>query len=130
MVLGRGSTEVLEIMETAVGLSTRNTEEGNCCRWQEAEERGHDNILAMSYDGDGAREHGGVENIGDSSGAVDQEHECAQNFVGDEGAEKWEHGGETTMNLDGARARGHKGFSITETAVGLSTRNTGVGKMS
>mmetsp|Transcript_32219 Transcript_32219/g.54328 ORF Transcript_32219/g.54328 Transcript_32219/m.54328 type:complete len:107 (+) Transcript_32219:1-321(+) len=105
-------------------------EEGNCCRWQEAEERRHDNRLAMSYDGDGAREHGGVENIGDSSGAVDQEHECAHNFVGDEGAEKWEHGGETTMNLDGARARGHKGFSITETAVGLSTRNTGVGKMS
>ena len=104
MVLGRGSTEVLEIMETAVGLSTRNTEEGNCCRWQEAEERGHGNILAMSYDGDGARGHGGVENIGDSSGAVDQEHECAQNFVGDEDAETWEHGGKTTMNLDGARA--------------------------
>jgi hypothetical protein len=73
-------------------------------------EREHDDGIAMNCDDAGVREHGGVENIGDSSGAVDQEHECAQNFVGGEGAEKWEHGGETTMNLDGARARGHRGF--------------------
>mmetsp|Transcript_38170 Transcript_38170/g.69813 ORF Transcript_38170/g.69813 Transcript_38170/m.69813 type:complete len:83 (-) Transcript_38170:138-386(-) len=71
MVLGRGSTEVLEIM--AAGLSTRNTEEGNCCRWQEAEEREHDDRLAVSYDGAGAREQGSAENNGDISEAVDQE---------------------------------------------------------
>jgi hypothetical protein len=56
MVLGRGRTEMLKIIETAAGLSTRNTEVGNCCRWQEAEEREHDGRLAMSYDGAGARE--------------------------------------------------------------------------
>jgi hypothetical protein len=74
------------------------------------EEREHDGRLAMRFDDAGVREDGGVDNIGDSSGAVDQEHERAQNIVGGEGAEKWEHGGETIMNLDDARARGCRGF--------------------
>jgi len=106
---GAGARENGHAKIMAAGLSTRDTEVGNCCRWQGAEEREHDGRLAVSYDGAGAREHGGVENIGDSSRAVDQEHECAQNFVGGEGAEKREHGGGETMNSDGARARGHEG---------------------
>ena len=42
----------------------------------------------MDYDDAGVRGHGGAENFGDSSGAVDQERERAQNIVGGEGAEK------------------------------------------
>ena len=91
---GAGARENGHAKIMAAGLSTRDTEVGNCCRWQGAEEREHDGRLAMSYDGAGAREHRGVKNIEDSSGAVDQEHECAQNFVGRRGEAGARWGGE------------------------------------
>jgi hypothetical protein len=81
MMLGCGSMEVLKILETAVGLSTRNTSVRRISLVAKARRSGSTAVkqpwILM------ALERGVTEVFnGDSSGAVDQEHEGWKNVVG------------------------------------------------